>query len=70
MTAGGKAARGGLVAGDYITTINGEEGKKLKHLQAQQIIKNTRTELTLFWLDGRIGIFTIKCVHLLFHWII
>lgn len=54
VTPGGRAAKAGLVAGDYILTINGENSKLLKHLQAQQIIKRTTTVLTLHWCVARV----------------
>ena len=49
VTPGGRASKAGLVAGDYILLINGEDAKKLKHLQAQQIIKKSIQTVTLVW---------------------
>ena len=49
VTAGGRASKAGLVAGDYILFVNGEDSKKLKHLQAQQIIKKSTHTVTLVW---------------------
>ena len=49
VTPGGRASKAGLVAGDYILLVNGEDAKKLKHLQAQQIIKKSTQTVTLVW---------------------
>jgi C-terminal processing protease CtpA/Prc len=49
VTPGGRASKAGLVAGDYILFVNGEDSKKLKHLQAQQIIKKSIQTVTLVW---------------------
>ena len=49
VTAGGRAAEGGLAEGDYILAINEQPTDLLKHLEAQQIIKKARENITLMW---------------------
>ena len=49
VTAGGRAAQGGLAEGDYILAINEQPTDLLKHLEAQQIIKKARENITLMW---------------------
>ena len=49
VTLGGRAMTKGLVAGDYILTINGTSTKDLKHLQAQQLIKTSKLSVELHW---------------------
>ena len=49
VTTGGRAAQGGLAEGDYILAINEQPTDLLKHLEAQQIIKKARENITLMW---------------------
>ena len=47
ITAGGKAAKGGIRFGDYIIEINGDTTDGLLHSDAMMVIKTTGVTLTL-----------------------
>ena len=47
MTAGSKAASGGIKDGDYIVAINNSPTDDLKHHDAQALIRNTGQTLRL-----------------------
>ncbi len=49
VTPSGRAHKSGLVTGDYITAINGQETKPLKHMQAMQLIKKSTQKVELTW---------------------
>ena len=49
VTPGGRAAKSGLIIGDYIVAINGELTKPLKHMEAQQLIKKSKQKVELTW---------------------
>ncbi len=49
VTNGGRASNAGLLPGDYILSINSMETKTMRHLQAQQTIKNSKTTIVLHW---------------------
>ena len=50
MTPGGKAAAGGLLAGDFILAINGTSWEGLKHMEAQQLVTSATDHVVLKWL--------------------
>ena len=47
VTAGGKAARGGVKEGDYVIAINRESAEEMLHFEAQQVIKAAGSSLQL-----------------------
>ena len=47
ITAGGKAAKGGIRFGDYIVEINGDPTESLLHSDAMMLIKTTGVTLNL-----------------------
>lgn len=47
VTPGGKAAAAGLVAGDYILTINDTSWEGLKHVEAQQLVVSAADHVVL-----------------------
>ena len=49
VTPGGRAAKAGLVAGDYVLSINGKLTAGLRHLEAKQLVVNASDIVELLW---------------------